>query len=168
MFVHFEEMPAEARVWIYQANRHLTTEEQAHIATQARAFTEKWDSHQRPLKASYKLMYDTFLLLSVDETLHNASGCSIDKSVALLKSLEQDLAISFFDRMLLAYWQDECVNFVSMANIKDAISAGRITPDTLIFNNTIQTVGELRTQWLQSAQDSWLKRFFSSQTATAS
>ena len=49
-------------------------------------FVGGWKARAQ-LAAAYRIIADQFLIIAVDESLQQATGCSIDKSVHLLKSL---------------------------------------------------------------------------------
>lgn len=91
------------RIWIYQSNRMLTTDEQSLASERLDAFTSKWKVHGHPLTASAEIRYGLFILLKVDERQALPSGCSIDASVRFMKELQQELHVDFFDRMQIAY-----------------------------------------------------------------
>ena len=83
--------PDESRVWIYQADRPFEEDDIQKINDEIDRFCEQWTSHNRDLRALGGVMHDQFIVLVVDETQASTSGCSIDKSVAFVKSLEWDL-----------------------------------------------------------------------------
>lgn len=160
MFVPFEKIPSHSRLWIYQANRQLSEVEKTVAEQRLKSFTENWKAHNHPLKASYKIELGRFILLAVDEDLNDASGCSIDSSVEVIRSLEKDLHIILLDRSSVAYRKNGFIQLSSFKNIKEEIKLGNITPETIVFNNTINQVAELNREWQKPAKDTWLKRFF--------
>ena len=85
---NFNKMPADARVWVYQSSRMLSPEEVDLVASASESFLNQWQAHGNDLRASFKVAYDRFLILTVDESAGQASGCSIDASVHLIKALE--------------------------------------------------------------------------------
>ena len=160
MYVSFENMPPQSRVWVYQSNRGFKEDEEVQISELARQFVDSWAAHNAPLKASYKVFYSQFLVILVDEGLNQASGCSIDASVHLVKQVEQRYGINFFDRTKVAFLMDNDVQLESIGNLKNKISEGVITPQTLTFNNLVQNKGDLEEKWMIPAGESWLKRYF--------
>ena len=78
MFVPFETLPIHTRVWVYQANRKISSSEKNIISTVLTSFTQEWQVHGQPMKASFHLYYDQFIVLAADEGFNAASGCSID------------------------------------------------------------------------------------------
>jgi hypothetical protein len=160
MFVDFEQMPAHARVWVYQANRTLDKKTQKVILDNLKNFIQEWDAHGKTLKGSAILLYNLFLILAVDEEYNQASGCSIDKSVHYLKQLGEHVDVDFFDRSKQAFVQNGGIVLENFRNLKTHISAGMIEKETLTFNNAVTTVGEMKSDWQVPAGDSWLAKYF--------
>lgn len=153
-------IPSTAKTWVYQAERTLTEKEIQLIQNEFELFLASWESHGKALKGYGKIEFDRFLVLVVDESLASASGCSIDKSVALIQSLENKLSISFLDKTKVAYLsKDSKIETVAFNQIKQAVENKEITSDTIIFNNTITTWEGFNTNWKQKAGESWVKRF---------
>lgn len=80
MYIPFENLPDESKIWIYQSNRKFSDEEMAEIETDLKAFVENWAAHGTSLEASYQLKYNRFIILAVNQEVQNATGCSIDSS----------------------------------------------------------------------------------------
>ncbi|NDK54767.1 hypothetical protein [Pontibacter fetidus] len=160
MYIPFDELPQQARVWIYQANRPLNEAEQAEIKPLLEQFATDWSSHGTNLQASAELLHDRFLVLANNENATAASGCSIDKSVNFVRELEQRFNISFFDRTQLAFLREGEVELVPMSELKNKVVAGDISKDTLYFDTLVTNYGELQAAWPRPAQQSWLSRYF--------
>ena len=59
--------------------------------------------------------------------------------------------------LLLAFIVKERVQMMPMAQLSYALDNGFINSSTLYFNNTVQTLAELKSNWLIPVKDSWLK-----------
>lgn len=151
-----------SRVWIYQADRELTHAETDQVQQQLNSFTQAWTAHNHQLKATALVQYNRFIILVVDESQAGASGCSIDKSVRFLKELEQQYGINLFDRFNLAYRNGEQVQSAPRAQFEVLVKEGKITPDTIVFNNVIQTLAELKNKWEVPFKQSWHAQMFGS------
>lgn len=160
MFIPFEEMPKDARIWIYQSDRALSAAEVVAIEDDIARFLEQWSAHGQGLKCSGKLLHGRFLLMSVDENHHGASGCSIDSSVHFIKALGEHLKINWFDRSKIAFIRQEEVFISSQKELKEFISSGRVTNKTLTFNNLVTNIKEFEEGWVVPAQKTWLNRYF--------
>lgn len=152
------DFPAEARVWIYQANRLFTPTETVSLNIRLQEFTESWTSHGVPVRGYANLFFGRFILIMADETGHSVSGCSIDSSVRLIKNIEQQFGVDLFNRQLLAFWINEKVEVIPMQQVSNALANGQIQPDTLFFNNTILTKSDLDEKWIIPVHESWISR----------
>ncbi|MDN4166110.1 hypothetical protein QWY31_11390 [Cytophagales bacterium LB-30] len=161
MYINFDQMPDHARVWIYQAEKSLTEEQAAKVQQTAQQFIEEWTAHGKGLVGSALFMHNQFLVLAVDEHHATASGCSIDKSVHFVKSVQDSTGVDFFNRTLLVYLDEQGrLQTVALPKIKQKIEQGIFRAETLFFNNLVQSVGEWRQFWKTPAQKSWLAKYF--------
>ena len=160
MYVAFDQLPATARVWIYQASRSLTSAETISVLPTLARFTEEWTSHGRSLRASAEVLHQHFLVLGLDEAMAGASGCSIDASVRFVAQLEQHLGLELLEKSRLAFMQSGAVQLLDRRELKAAAASGTVAPDTLYFDNTLATKGELDTLWPRPAGETWLARYF--------
>src|SRR4051812_11630309 len=131
MLVNFNEMPLGSRVWIYQAKNPLSINSSLLLEEVLNSFISNWESHDNPLKASWKLYYDQFLIIAVDESFYPASGCSIDKSVQLIKDLEIQLENELLGKTTLAILESRKIFTFELKDLKKVISEQKITSKTI-------------------------------------
>ena len=160
MYVAFDQLPPQARVWIYQASRPLSGPEIVGVMPALARFAEEWTSHGRSLLASAEFRHQQFLVVGLDEGVAGASGCSIDASVRFVAQLEQQLGVELLEKSRLAFWQAGTVRVLRRPELKPAAAAATLTPDTPYFDNTVATKGELDTHWPRPAGQTWLARYF--------
>ncbi|MEX2235650.1 MAG: hypothetical protein WD824_26065 [Cyclobacteriaceae bacterium] len=165
MFVPFQSMAPASRIWIFQANRPLSAAESAILERRLREFTEGWAAHGSPLKTSFTVKFDQFVILAADETHESPSGCSIDSSVRVLKDLEQSLGIQFFDRNQVAFKLGDQVILVPLQDLKQKFQDGILNEETLTFNNLVGMKSELEKAWLVPAGHTWLRRYIPNELA---
>lgn len=162
MFVPIDEMPESARIWIYQTDRFLTEQEASALKESLVTFCEHWTAHKKDLKASAALFHRCLLVLAVDETQQEASGCSVDKSVNFLHAVEEELGVGFFDRYSVAWKNEEGeLQLSNKEEFETLVRQEVIQAETPVFNNLIQTIGQLRTNWEIPFSKSWHSRLFS-------
>jgi len=149
-----------SRVWVYQSDRELSDTEVKQIQEQLNSFAYSWTAHNNQLKAKAEIRYNRFLILIVDESQAGASGCSIDKSVHFMQHLEQEFNLSLFDRFNLAYREGERVLSAPRHAFEELIKQNSINKQTVVFNNMVQNLAELQTQWEVPFKDSWHIRLF--------
>ncbi len=162
MIVAFDSLPNNSRLWVYQANTPLNQEQITAVRQTMENFLSTWAAHGNPLRAGYDIRYGQFIILAVDESLHGASGCSIDGSVALVRELEEVLGLSLLDRSQVAVETGEGIRLFPFNEIKRRISAGEIAPSDDVFNNAVATMEAFQEGWKVPAEQSWLKRHFAS------
>lgn len=149
-----------SRIWIYQSNRILNQAEESEIQAILNNFTSNWQAHGHDLAAFGEIYYHQFIILSVDEQIAGATGCSIDKSVALMKEIEQKFNINLFDRFRIAYRLENELKSCDKVEFEELIKKGVVNENTIVFNNLIQTRKELNTNWEIPFKDSWHARVF--------
>ncbi|MFT7233727.1 MAG: hypothetical protein ACI8TA_002953 [Cyclobacteriaceae bacterium] len=153
-------MPATSRLWVYQADRAFLPEEKIQIEILVQGFLNQWAAHGAALNASFSIEFDQFIVIAVDESHSAASGCSIDASVGLIRNIETQFGLSLLDSTKVAVLKNEKINIYPFNAIKANVVNGEIDPDSIIFNNTVQTLGQWKTDWQQTAKSSWIGRFF--------
>jgi hypothetical protein len=156
MYIPFTNLSALAKTWIYQADKKLSEKEKQIISDKLRSFTEQWLVHGAPLEASFDIRFDHFVILAAND---QASGCSIDSSVRIMKELGQITGIDFFNRNLIAFKDGENLKMIPMQELKNAFLLGQWNGQTFVFNNVASTLEEVNQSWLVPASSTWLKRY---------
>ena len=164
MYLPFDQIEFEARVWVYQANRALTDQEVGTITEVLKAALEGWEAHGQQLTASAKVFLNRFVVIAVDEAEAMPSGCSIDKSTHWLREIGGQLGVDFFDRSVAYVDERGHVQTIPIAQAKAAVADERISSYTTVFDNLVATKAQWLSRWKIRAEDSWLKRFFATQT----
>jgi hypothetical protein len=157
LYMQFSE---NSRVWVYQADRALTDSETAQIKDQLDSFATGWTAHNNQLKAKAEVRYNRFLILIVDENQAGASGCSIDKSVNFMKGIGEQYNINLLDRFNLAYRNGDDVLSAPRQQFEDLLKDGSINTNTIVFNNMVQNLTELKNKWEVPFKDSWHIQLF--------
>ena len=145
-----------SRVWIYQCSRAFIDKEAREVDEQLYQFYSQWQAHGAPVKGWAKLLFRQFVVVMADETDVAVSGCSTDSSVRVIKSLERQYDVNFFDRMMITFLIKNKAEMLPFNQVQYAIDKGFINKDTLVFNNIATTKKELLDSWLVPLTDSWL------------
>lgn len=147
-----------SRVWVYQSSRLFFMQEALQMEPLLNDFAENWKSHGTPVKGYANLFFGRFIILMADETATGVSGCSTDSSVRLIKTIEQMFNVQMFDRQMLAFVIRDKIELLPLSQLQYAFNNQFIQPDTLYFNNLVQTKEELENNWLIPVQQSWLAK----------
>lgn len=160
MFVEFDKMPDTSRIWIYQSNREFSSEEVNVITLNAKNFIENWTRHGDDLKGSFTVVYNRFVIIAVDENFANVSGCSIDASVRFIQQIQSELNVDLLNKLHIAFKTNDDVNSVSLNDFRSFIASDKITQDTIVFNNLVNTKADFESKWEVPAKESWHQRLF--------
>lgn len=145
----------QSRVWIYQSDRKFTSLEETAILEILSAFTNQWKAHGNELLAKAEIRYGYFIIITVDETQAGVTGCSIDSSVRLIKEIEQEFHVDLFNRFNIAYKLEDQVKVQGKEDFETLVNIGKVTPETIVFNNMVQNLSELENKWEVPFKDSW-------------
>ncbi|MDR6967137.1 hypothetical protein J2X31_001144 [Flavobacterium arsenatis] len=160
MYVPFENLPEESKIWIYQSNRKFSDEEFVAIEKEVQVFIENWAAHGTSLEASFQLKYNRFIILAVNQEVQTATGCSIDSSVAFIQSLEKKYDVDLLDKMNVTFKLGEHVAHKPLIDFKKMAKDKAVTGNTIVFNNLVNNIAEYNESWEVPAADSWHSRFF--------
>jgi len=149
---------SHARVWIYQSSRLFLIAEALEIEETLKEFTANWLSHGSPVTGEAHLFFGQFIVLIADETATGVSGCSTDSSVRMIKDLEQRFGVNMFDRTSLAFVVKDKIQLLPLAQLQYGLDNEFIGPETIYFNNLVQTKTELETNWMIELRNSWLAK----------
>jgi nicotinamidase-related amidase len=159
--VNFDTMPEGARLWIFAADRPLSAAKRDRLLGRVDAFLEEWKAHGVPLTAARDWRYDRFLFISVDEAVAGVSGCSIDALVNDMKALESELSVTLVDNSPVMFRDGDSIRRVQRQEFAKLAAGGTVDGHTLVFNNTLTTVGQLRAgEWEVPASHSWHREAF--------
>jgi hypothetical protein len=148
-----------SRVWIFQADREFTADENQAISNELLQFIDNWLSHGSLLKAHYKLLHNRFIVFIADEEGDNMCGRAIDASVRFVKELEKKYGVLLLDRSRVAYIKDGKVEACTLDELGQRIEDGEINPDTEVFNNLVSTKEEFDKSWTVPLVKSWHRSY---------
>lgn len=150
------DFPDNSRVWVYQSSRPFSEQQTLEVNEQLKQFYLQWMVHGKEVKGWAGLLFNRFIVLMADESVHEVSGCSIDSSVRVLKSIERQYETKLFDRLSITFLINDKPEALPMNQVQYALDKGYISADTLLFNNLVDTKKDLLDNWLQPLSQSWL------------
>ena len=159
MLIPFENLPDSSKVWIYQANRSFSDQELQEITTQSADFITQWTVHGSDINASFEIRYKRFIIFGLDQELNMASGCSIDASVHFIQQLEKQYNVELLDKMNVSYKQGEFIAYKNLVDFRKMAKEKAVSPNTIVFNNLVNTKAEYLSDWEVPASESWHNRF---------
>ncbi|MFK7782345.1 ABC transporter ATPase [Psychroserpens sp.] len=159
MLVDFNTLPEESRVWIYQANRSFSEQELSELKTKLDTFIENWTAHGSDLQSGYTIKYKRFIIIGLNQSLNQATGCSIDASVHFIQQIEKEYNVDLMDKMNVSYKQGEFIAYKPLLDFKKMAKDKAVSRNTIVFNNMVNNIAEFNENWEVPASESWHSRF---------
>lgn len=166
----FDRMPDDARLWVFAAPRPLQPPEADALLARVDGFLERWAAHGAPVLGARDLRHGQFLLVAADERATGVSGCSIDTLFHALAEVEEALGTELRRTASLVHYRDAAgaVRAAERPGFRRLAQAGEVGEGTVVFDNTVATVGDLRAgRWERPFRDSWHARAFPLGAASA-
>jgi len=154
--VAFEQMPDDARLWIFGARAPLDDVDSPRLLGAVDGFLKTWKAHGEPLTCAREFVEEHFLVVAVDERASDASGCSIDGLFHLLQEAEGGIGTSLVGGGNVYFRGAEQMVFcVTRAEFTYLAVNGDVDGKTKVFDTTLTTVGDYRKKFERAAAASW-------------
>jgi hypothetical protein len=79
--------------------------------------------------------------------------------VGFIKQLEHDLNVMLTDRMFVVYEQEGRPRSARLQQLPELLKEGTITPETMVFDDLVSTVGELCERFRVPLRATWMERY---------
>ncbi len=155
----FNTFDPKSKVWIFQADRLLTDKEIDFLTEKGTDFTKQWKAHGADLKAGCTVVNRLFYIFISDETFNAVGGCSIDKLIQFVKTIEPIINVNLLNRLNIAYQKSSEIKLSSLSEIKLKIANNEIDENTIIYNNSVDTIDRLKSEWMLPLNKSFLKKY---------
>lgn len=154
--VDFASLPDDARCWVFGARAPLDDVDAPRLLKAVDRFLKDWKAHGHPLTCAREFRDEHFLVIGVDETASDASGCSIDGLFKLLQEAEKGIGTSMVGGGLV-HFRDALglVHCVTRGDFGVMAQDGDVTSATPVFDATISTVGDYRARFEVPAGKAW-------------
>jgi hypothetical protein len=143
----FPELNPNSKVWVYTSSRNFDATEVNFINDSLAVFIPEWAAHGAKLIGNGIVHKSRFIILSVDESQVNASGCSIDTSVHFIKNLGSELGVDFFNRMDMVIENGDKMETIHVSDLKNH-------KDAKVYNPMITSLSQLNSIWLIPVSES--------------
>ena len=151
----------ETRCWVFGSSQPLSLQSPI-LETRLTKFFSQWQSHGIPVAGRWRILYDRFLVILREPEGAEVSGCSIDSMVGEVKILETELQTSLLDSSRIFFRNDAgAVEAVSRLEFKALAAAGRITPDTEVFDTLLTRLSDMEVGiFSKPLRESWHLRIY--------
>lgn len=143
------------RVIIFPASRQFTTKEVKEITEQLYDFLATWQAHGKPLSSSFKIEHKQFIIITVDEEVAVASGCSRDDLSGFMRKIDAEYNFGLFDRMKASYVIDDQIYTEKLSDFKAKVRNGEISSEAQVFDFSKDTYLTFLHGFLLPLKESW-------------
>ncbi|WGH74341.1 ABC transporter ATPase [Tenacibaculum tangerinum] len=158
MFVAFPSLSEEAKIWIYPSSRKFYPQEIDGLQKKLHLFVEEWKADDADFKASFELKYERFIIFSAEEG-SDLTNADIETQVAFILQLQQEYEVELLDKMNVCFKQGAFIQYKDVKEFKKLLKNKSVSAKTIVFDNLVQTKGELENYWEVPITESWYSRF---------
>lgn len=159
MFVDYDSISEDAKVWIYPSSRKFYDTEIEEIENKIKHFVENWKSKDENFKVSYQFLYKRFVIFFTDDELSPVSNLDIDVMVSFILELQSDYEVILLDKMNVCFKQGEFVQYKELKELKTLLKNKAVTEKTIVFDNLIANKFDFENYWEIPMEESWYNRF---------
>ena len=159
MLVSYESLTKSARIWMYPSSRKFYQQEVPVIQEKVEVFISGWKKEDHEFKASYRILYDRFIVILAQDDEGKLTRQEIDQLVEFILNLQSEYAVELLDRMNVCFKQGEFVQYKKIKAFKKLLKNKSVSNKTIVFDHLIQTKEELEHFWEVPITESWYNRF---------
>tara|TARA_R110001592_G_scaffold78741_1_gene236012 strand:+ start:2349 stop:2831 length:483 start_codon:yes stop_codon:yes gene_type:complete len=159
MFVDYNTISEDAKVWVYPSSRKFYPTEIEEVEQKIKTFVENWKTDDENFKASYQFLYNRFIIFVADVSETTITNADIDASVSFILELQETYKIELLDKMNACFKQGEFVQYKELKDFKKLVKNKAVTGKTIIFDNLVNNKEDLENFWEISIENSWYNRF---------
>ncbi|CAI8418514.1 MAG: Uncharacterised protein [Polaribacter sejongensis] len=159
MFVDYSIITENAKVWVYPSSRKFYPNEIEGIENKIKTFLENWKSDTENFKASYKFLYNRFIVFFADDEDASLTKSDIDTSVSFILTLQEEYDVALLDKMNACFKQGEFVQYKDLKDFKKLLKNKAVTAKSIIFDNLITTKIDFDNNWEIPIEESWYNRY---------
>lgn len=137
-------------VRIFASQTPFSEPQKQMLETEMNRFLSQWKTHGAPMVADVRILFDTMLVVAVDEKAVLPSGCSLDSLFRFVLSLEEKHGLRLTDRNLLYFIDTEG----KLSNCSYQEINNFDWKDKKVVHLLCQTVGELQQSFIMEPTES--------------
>ncbi len=159
MFVDYNSLSDESKVWIYPSSRKFYNTEIEEVEKLLKDFIDDWKKEDENFKASYQFLYNRFIVLVAENNESTLTNADLDHSVSFILKLQEKFDIALLDKMNVCFKQGEYVQYKELKDFKKLVKNRAVTGKTIVFDNLVNNNHDFKNFWEIPIEDSWYNRF---------
>lgn len=144
MFVKFEDLPNDAKVWIFICDNKLSVSKKEELINKIEPFLSRWKSEGKEFKSSYELLEDQILVVGGVSEGFALSGCTMDALKKTVQKWDETLSQNMTVIPKFCYRGNGSIVCRNQTEFKADIQKGVVNEKTQVFDNTILSMEDYR------------------------
>ena len=102
-----------------------------------------------------KIEKNQFIIITVDEDVEPASGCSMDALNGIMREIDAEYNLGLFDRMKACYVENGEIKTMKLQDFRTLLKNGEISHDIEVFDFSKSTYVSFLSDFLLPLKRSW-------------
>ena len=154
--VPFKDLPDTARIWVFGSDVPLDGAVADTLLAEVDQYLAQWKAHGFPLKAAREFRDNRFLIVGIDPTAEQASGCSIDGLFRQLQQVQKAIGAQLVGGGRVFY-RDQTGK--TQATTREEFAAmktkGAIGAKTPVFDTSLTRLDDWKAKFEKPLAESW-------------
>jgi hypothetical protein len=154
--VPFSALPDVARIWVFGSDVPITGAASDSLLAEVDQYLDQWKAHGFPLKAAREWKDNRFLVIGIDPTEEQASGCSIDGLFRQLQQIQRTIGAQLVGGGRVFYRDPTGATHSTTREEFTALkSKGTIGPRTPVFDTSVTRLDDWKAKFEKPLAESW-------------
>jgi|SRR5450759_1458572 hypothetical protein len=154
--VPFDTLPPSARIWVFGSDVPLNGAPADTLLAEVDRYLDQWKAHGFPLKAAREWQENRFLVIGIDPTAEQASGCSIDDLFRTLQQIQKTIGAQIVGGGRVFYRDATGMTQSTTREKFSALTAeGAIGPHTPVFDTSLTRLDDWTARFEKPFAESW-------------
>ena len=156
----FDKLPDESRVWVFALKNEAGAADGEALKNGLAELVGSWKSHGDEVSGAFGILYERFIIVASDPSTM-VSGCSIDSIFRGVKQAVENAKLELADSSNIFFREGDAVRESARAEFRELVASGKVSAETIVFDNTIENIGQWRAgKWELPLRSSWHARAF--------
>ena len=76
-----------------------------------------------------------------------------------MQALEKEFQLDLMNKMNITFKDNDIINLAKLSDFQRFVNERKVTSETIVFNNLVNTKEDFENNWEVPARESWHKRF---------
>ena len=154
--VPFSTLPDSARIWVFGSDVPLDGAVADTLLAEVDQYLVTWKAHGFPLKAAREWKDNQFLIVGIDPTAEQASGCSIDGLFRQLQQVQKTIGAQLVGGGRVFYRDNAGkTQTATRDEFRTLESKGAVSPKTLVFDMSLTRLDDWKARFEKPLAESW-------------